>query len=93
MNTEEIKSLLLSDGFLHVFEWTDISGTVYEPHEHRGKVAVITTSGSIEFDIVGEKKTFRAGDRFDVPVGVIHSAVVGPEGWSCVVGEMVKGDS
>jgi quercetin dioxygenase-like cupin family protein len=86
-------SLIRSEGFTHVFEWTDAPGTVYEPHAHKDRVTVITTRGMITFDINGEKRTFRPGDRFDVPPGVTHSAIVGPEGWSCVVGEMIPGDS
>jgi hypothetical protein len=35
----------------------------------------------------------RAGERFDVPVGVDHSAVVGDTGWTVVVGEEIEGDS
>lgn len=84
---------LLAEGFVHIFDWTDAPGTVYEPHAHKDKVTIITTAGSVDFTIDGKTNTFRAGDRYDVPAGVIHSAVVGVEGWSCIVGEMIPGDS
>ncbi len=32
-------------------------------------------------------------DRFDVPVGIPHTAKVGPEGCTFIVGEEIKGDS
>lgn len=81
------------EGFPHVFEWSDPAGTVYEPHSHQGKVSIFVTDGSCTFNFSGEEKTVSAGERFDVPVGVEHSAVVGPEGWIVIVGEEIKGDS
>lgn len=79
--------------FPHVYEWQDKPGTVYEEHSHKGKVALYVTDGSITFDFSGEKKEVKAGERFDVPVGAPHSAVVGPEGWIVIVGEEIEGDS
>ncbi len=79
--------------FPNVYEWDDPSGTTYEEHVHKGKVSLYVTDGSITFDFSGEKKTVSAGQRFDVPVGVMHSAVVGPAGWQVVVGEEIEGDS
>ena len=79
--------------FPHVYEWQDPAGTVYEEHAHQGKVSLYVTDGSITFDFEGEKKEVKANQRFDVPVGAKHSAVVGPEGWIVIVGEEVEGDS
>jgi len=83
----------LEQEFPHVYEWQDPAGTAYEAHVHQGKVSVWVTDGSIEFDFSGVKKTVRAGERFDVPVGETHSAVVGPQGWIVIVGEEIDGDS
>ncbi len=87
------EGMLRSEGFVHVFDWTDAPGAVYEPHAHKDKVTIFTTKGSVDFTINNQTLTFRAGDRYDVPPGVVHSAVVGPDGWSCIVGEMIPGDS
>ena len=84
---------LESEGFASVYEWQDPAGTVYEPHSHKGKVSLYVTAGSVTFDFLGEKKEIKAGERFDVPVGSEHSAVVGPQGWIVIVGEEVEGDS
>jgi mannose-6-phosphate isomerase-like protein (cupin superfamily) len=51
------------------------------------------TDGSITFDFSGEKKEVKANERFDVPVGLPHSAVVGPQGWIVIVAEEIDGDS
>jgi len=82
-----------TEGFTSVYEWSDPPGTVYEPHQHQGKVSIFVTDGSITFDFSGEKKTISANERFDIPPGTEHSAVVGPEGWIVVVGEEIEGDS
>ena len=81
------------EGFASVYEWQDQAGTTFPPHAHQGKVALFVTDGSITFDLNGEKKEVVAGQRFDVPVGVEHSATVGPNGWIVIVGEEIDGDS
>jgi quercetin dioxygenase-like cupin family protein len=91
--SERYIKILEDEGFPFVYEWQDTPGTVYAPHAHTGKVALCITDGSITFDIDGEKKELTAPTRFDVPVGVIHSAVVGPQGALYIVGEMTEGDS
>ncbi len=92
MNTEELKSKLIAEGFANVYEWKDEPGTRYESHAHKGKVSMFIISGSVTFS--GDfEKTLKMGDRFDVPPGTNHSAIVGPEGCGYVVGEEIEGDS
>ncbi len=81
------------EGFPSVYEWTDPPGTPYEEHAHLGKVSLFVTDGSITFDFEGVKKEIRANERFDVPAGAKHSAIVGPYGWIVIVGEEIAGDS
>ena len=80
-------------GFLSVYDWSDPAGTIYTEHAHKGKVSLFVTDGSCVFYFEGKKKEVKAGERFDVPVGALHSAVVGPEGWIVVVGEEIEGGS
>lgn len=82
-----------AEGFTNVFEWDDQAGTYYAPHAHQGKVSLFVTDGSITFDFDGVSREIKAGERFDIPVGQEHSAIVGPEGWIVVVGEEIEGDS
>ncbi len=81
------------EGFASVYEWQDPAGTVYEEHSHKGRVSLFVTDGSITFDFSGQKREIRAGERFDVPVSIPHSAGVGPQGWIVIVGEEIEGDS
>jgi quercetin dioxygenase-like cupin family protein len=81
------------EGFVSVYEWQDAAGTIYPEHSHQGKVSLFVTDGSITFEFSGEKKEIKANERFDVPVGKTHSAVVGPQGWIVIIGEEIEGDS
>lgn len=81
------------ENFASVYEWQDAPGTVYEEHVHQGKVSLFVTDGSITFDFSGEKREIKAGERFDVPPGKLHSAIVGPQGWIAIIGEEIAGDS
>jgi hypothetical protein len=44
-------------------------------------------------NINGEEIKVQAGQRLDVPVATEHSATVGSEGCSFIVGEEIEGDS
>lgn len=82
----------LQNEFPHVYEWTDAPGTTYPEHAHKGKVSIYVTRGSVIFS-GGIDRTVSGGERFDVPVAVPHSAVVGPDGCDYIVGEEIEGDS
>lgn len=82
-----------TEGFASVYEWSDPAGTVYAPHSHKGKVSLFVTDGSIAFNFNGETKEITAGQRFDVPAQVTHSAVVGSNGWIAIIAEEIEGDS
>jgi quercetin dioxygenase-like cupin family protein len=81
------------EGFTSVYEWQDAAGTIYEEHAHKGKVSLFVTDGSIAFDFAGVKKEIKANERFDVPPGRLHSAIVGTQGWIVIIGEEIEGDS
>lgn len=91
--SERIIKKFEDEGFASVYEWQDPAGTIYERHAHKGKVSLFVTDGSVTFDFSGEKKEVKANERFDVPIGLPHSAVVGPHGWIVIVGEEIDGDS
>ena len=91
--SERVIKKFESEGFQSVYEWQDAAGTVYEEHAHQGKVSLFVTDGSVTFDFAGVKKEVKANERFDVPIGKKHSAIVGPQGWIVIVGEEIEGDS
>ncbi len=92
MNIEELKQKLISEHFPIVYEWSDDPNTVYDEHSHKGRVVFYVTKGSVAFS-GGIQKTISVGERIDVPVGVVHTALVGPEGCDYVVGQDIEGDA
>lgn len=86
MNKEELKQKLTGQGFPIIYEWIDEPGTVYEEHEHKGRVAFYVTKGSVTFS-GGIEKTLGPGEFIEVPIGVKHTALVGEDGCEYVVGE------
>ena len=93
MGKEELIQKLKSEGFPHVYEWTDAPGTEYSAHAHTGAVSMYILKGGLTFWFGEEVVSLTAGDRFDVPIGKAHTAKVGEDGCTFLVGEMIEGDS
>ncbi len=88
------QEILQSEGFVRVYEWHDEPHTEYHAHAHVGKVTLFIEKGDVTFHFADNTtRTVKAGERFDVPIGLEHSAVVGSNGCNYVVGEMVEGDA
>ena len=85
--SERCMKILEDEEFASVYEWSDPARTEYPEHAHEGKVTLFVTDGSITIDFEGTEKVLKAGDRFDVPIGKLHTATVGDRGWKVVVGE------
>lgn len=71
------------------YAWSNGPGDRYGEHEHGYTKLLYCTEGSIEFR-TGDGKTIslKAGDRMVLPAGTRHSAVVGPNGVTCVEGKL-----
>jgi uncharacterized protein YjlB len=66
--------------------WSNRPGDRYQPHSHGYHKVLFCARGSIRFVIEPSGETFdlTPGDRLDIPTGTTHSAIVGPEGVTCV---------
>jgi mannose-6-phosphate isomerase-like protein (cupin superfamily) len=66
--------------------WSNGPGDTYGSHAHPYHKILYCAQGSIEFrlDAEDEALDLHAGDRLEIPAGTPHSALVGPEGVSCV---------
>ncbi len=82
---EELRHILINEG-ADPFIWSNEPGDIFAAHEHTYHKTVFIVSGSITygFPIDGQPITLRAGDRLDLPAGVQHNAVVGPDGVVCL---------
>jgi len=90
--SKSLQELLKQEGFPIVYEWYDKPGTVYENHTHQGKVSCYIIDGSVSFS-GGIERIVSIGERFDVLVGIEHSAKVGENGCQYVVGQEIEGDA
>ncbi|HXG26874.1 MAG TPA: cupin domain-containing protein [Candidatus Binatia bacterium] len=68
--------------------WSNGPGDRYGTHDHGYTKVLMCAAGSITFHVGPEGTPFelRAGDGFVLPAGTRHSAVVGPEGCTCLEG-------
>jgi mannose-6-phosphate isomerase-like protein (cupin superfamily) len=78
---------LEAEGYRHVFLWRDGPHAIYPDHTHPTETAHLVIDGEITVSTRAGSRTYRTGDRFDVPAGEVHSARIGPFGCTYLVGE------
>ena len=80
-----IRRILDTEG-LQPYRWSNAPGDVYGAHTHPYHKVIYVVQGSITFGLpgTGGQASLQAGDRLELPAGVAHDAVVGPEGVVCL---------
>lgn len=73
---------------LDPYSWSNGSNDVYSAHSHSYDKVIYVVQGSITFGLpdLNQSLTLKAGDRLDLPAGVVHNANVGAEGVLCLEG-------
>jgi quercetin dioxygenase-like cupin family protein len=81
----EIEAILQSEG-LSAYPWSNAPGDRYSPHSHSYRKVIYVVSGSITFGLpeTGMRLTMHLGDRLELDRGVMHDAIVGPDGVRCL---------
>ena len=87
MDERALAEQLRKEGFSHTYVWQDGPDTRYPDHAHEEETAHIILSGEMTLSVAGESRTFREGERCDVPAGAVHSATMGPKGCRYLIGE------
>jgi mannose-6-phosphate isomerase-like protein (cupin superfamily) len=87
MDTKELQKKLAEEGFLHTYVWQDGPNAHYADHTHPTLTAHIILEGEMTLVTGGSTRTYRVGERCDVPAGAVHSAVMGPQGCRYLIGE------
>jgi quercetin dioxygenase-like cupin family protein len=82
-----LRKQLENEGFSHTFVWQDRPNAFYPDHTHAGLTAHIVLDGEMTLTTAGKSRTCRAGERYDVASGAVHSAQMGPQGCRYLVGE------
>jgi quercetin dioxygenase-like cupin family protein len=77
---------ILEEEELHVYRWSNAPGDVYAGHTHGYHKILYVLEGSIKFDLPTRQQTINLhlGDKLELPNGTRHSAVVGPDGVTCL---------
>ena len=87
MNERELTAELQREGFTHTYVWEDTPHARYPDHTHKMETTHVILSGELTLTMNGASKTYRTGDRCDVPANAIHSALIGPKGCRYLIGE------
>jgi len=68
--------------------WANGPGAAYPVHDHPYHKVIVVQKGSITFRLTQVRQSFdlKAGDRLELPARTPHSALVGPEGVTCLEG-------
>lgn len=79
-----IRQKLDNEGHIY-YKWSSAPLDTFSAHTHMFNKVIYVVYGSITFSlpVEGGKWTLKAGDRLDLPVGTLHSALVGVEGVEC----------
>lgn len=83
----ELRQLYAAEG-LAPYRWSNGPHDRYQAHRHAFHKVIYVVSGSITIALpeLGDSLTLVAGDRLDLPAGILHDAVVGSTGVVCLEG-------
>jgi quercetin dioxygenase-like cupin family protein len=87
MDEASLAAQLVREGFSHTYVWEDAPNARYPDHTHRVETAHVILSGEMTLTMDGVSRTYREGERCDVPARSVHSALVGPKGCRYLIGE------
>ncbi len=87
MKVKEWEKKLHEEGFGRTYVWQDGPGVYYPDHTHAMTTAHVILDGEMTLTSEGETRTYKVGNRCDVPANAVHSARMGPQGCRYLIGE------
>ena len=84
--TESTLWQIMAEEGLSPYSWSNGPHDIYAAHTHGYDKVIYVVRGSITFGLpeLGQNLMLNAGDRLDLPAGVVHGAVVGSQGVVCL---------
>jgi hypothetical protein len=81
----DLRRLMQAEG-LSPYPWSNAPYDTYAAHSHTYDKIIYCVSGSITFGLPQHNRqlTLHPGDRLELPAAVVHDAVVGSEGVTCL---------
>ena len=87
IDEKALERKLQAEGFATTYVWQDGPGAKYREHVHETETAHVILGGEMTLTMDGTSRTYRAGERCDVPAGAVHSAEMGRSGCRYLIGE------
>ncbi|PYY22625.1 MAG: cupin domain-containing protein [Acidobacteria bacterium] len=87
VNEDALRETLRSEGFRRVYVWQDGPSAYYPEHTHPTETAHIVLDGEMTLMMDGAMRTYKTGERCDVPAGAEHCARMGAQGCRYLIGE------
>ena len=87
LDEKALAKQLQREGFGHAIVWQDAPNTYYSEHTHETETAHIILNGEMTLTMGGRSRTYRVGERCDVPAGEVHNAKMGSDGCRYLIGE------
>jgi mannose-6-phosphate isomerase-like protein (cupin superfamily) len=87
LNEDDLREALRAQGFRRIYVWQDGDNAYYAEHTHPTETAHIVLSGEMTLTMNGALRTYKPGERCDVPAGAAHCARMGPSGCRYLIGE------
>jgi mannose-6-phosphate isomerase-like protein (cupin superfamily) len=87
MEEKDIAEQLLLEGYVHLYVRDDGPDLSYPEHTHRSESAHVILRGEMSMTMHGETKTYRRGERCNLPAGIVHTARTGPQGCRYLIAE------
>jgi len=84
---DALRRRLEAEGF-SAFCWSDEPGAHYAEHAHDHDESIWLVAGEIRFGADGGELRLAPGDRLMLPAGTPHTADVGPEGATYLIGQI-----
>jgi len=92
--TESLLMEIMKQQLLNPYSWSNGPFDTYFAHKHDYHKVIYVVRGSITFGlpVLKMKVELKAGDRLDLPAGIVHDAQVGAEGVLCLEGHIEKSE-
>ena len=87
VDQKALESALRAEGFTCTYVWQDGPRAFYSDHAHPVETTHIILDGEMTLTQGNVTRTYRAGERCDVPAGAVHAAKMGLHGCKYLVGE------
>jgi quercetin dioxygenase-like cupin family protein len=88
--TESLLMEIMKQQKLDPVSWSNRPHDRYSAHKHNYHKVIYVVRGSVTFGlpVLKRKIELKAGDRLDLPAGIVHDAEVGAEGVVCLEGHL-----